>query len=196
MWGGIGRYAVHVTGGRVQAADLAHNTQNDPGLRTLRLVFDTYAFHDGSVNGFHPVEHLQLRRPDGETVGGSGSSEGFAPPSWTVTTENWIQVPVEADVAGDVIGSPASRRTPWGRCTDLIEHTTMAFSLPDVAPGEPPAADVPRPAPLPPADTDDPTATTVPSPIDVDVTGTVMNVGGFTTRRPGSSGTPRRRRPP
>lgn len=180
VWGGIGRYAVHITGGRVQAADLAGNRQNAPGVRTLRLVLDTYALTMDPVNGFYPVEHLQLVRPDGEQVEGSGSSDGFAPASWTVTTENWIEFPVERDVAGDyeIRLTSQSPKAMGSLHPELIEHATMSFTLPEVVSGEPPAADVPRPGPAP-ADAADPTAT-APAPLDLDVSGPVINVGGFT----------------
>lgn|GEM_PF-4110075 len=182
VWGGIGRYAVHVTGGRVQAADLAGSTQNAPGVRTLRLVLDTYALTMDPVNGFYPVEHLELVRPDGEKVEASGSSDGFAPASWTVTTENWIEFPVEADVAGDyeLELTSQSPKAMGSLHPELIEHATMSFTLPDVDPGAPPAGDVPRPD-LSSVDASDPTATTaLPAPLDLDVTGAVINVGGFT----------------
>lgn len=182
VWGGIGRYAVHLTGGRVQAADLAGSRQNAPGERTLRLVFDTYALTMDPVNGFYPVEHLELVRPDGEQVEGSGSSDGFAPASWTVTTENWIEFPVDADVAGDyeIRLTSQSPKAMGSLHPELIEHATMSFTLPEVVSGEAPAADVPRPEADPVDDADPTGATDAPTPVDLDVSGPVINVGGFT----------------
>jgi len=180
-WAGIGRHAVHVTSGRVFAADLAHNVQNDPGLRTLRLTFDTYSLVMDPVNGFHPLEHLTLVQPDGEVVEGSGASEGFVPESWTATSDNWIEFPIDASIEGDYeLQLTSQSPSALGSLhPELIEHATTAFSLPAVPPGAVPDAPPPRPAPVPPGDRADPSSAELPEPVDLDLDGAVLNVGGF-----------------
>ena len=141
-------------------------------------MLDTYALTMDPVNGFYPVEHLQLVRPDGVQVEGSGSSDGFSPASWTVTTENWIEFPVDGDVAGDyeILLTSQSPKAMGSLHPDLIEQATLSFTLPEVSSGAAPAADVPRPGPAPPDGADPTTA----RPVDLDVSGPVINVGGFT----------------
>ena len=130
-WAAIGKYGVHVTGAEVLAGALDLNLQADPGQRFLRLTFDEFAARLDPVNGFYPVEHLTLVRPDGETVEGTESSEGFATLSWTAAGGNWIEFPIPADPAGryELLLSSLS---PKGFSTlhpELVERVSAPFRL-------------------------------------------------------------------
>lgn len=176
-WAHIGKYAVHLTGGQVQAAYLDLNQQADPGQRVLRIAFDEYANRLDPVNGFYPGEHLTLVRPDGQTVDGVDGSVGLAPMSWTASTRNWIELPVASDPSGDY-QLLLSSLSPKGFSTlhpELIERVPIAFHLDEVQAGVAPDEPLPNPE-LP--DADQPQR----APIDVALEVGAVNVPGFTFR--------------
>jgi hypothetical protein len=179
-WVGIGRYVVHLTRGVVYAGSLDGNVQNDPGLRTLRLYHDTYNLVMDPVNGFHPVEHFKLRPPDGELIEASRGSEGYAPSSWTATTDNWVEFDVDAHLEGDYeIELTSQSPSALGSLhPELIEAATVGFRLDAVEPGSPP--DLPTPLPAPPEPEPDPEAPVdLPPPLELELTTAPINVGGF-----------------
>ena len=172
-WGSLGKYSVHVTGARVLSGDLGLNVPPPPGERVLRVLFDVFTIHQDPVNGFYPIEHLTLTRPDGTTVEGTGSSDGFSPVSWTAQGSNWIDFPVADAVAGDYQLQLASL-SPMAMGSlhpELIERTPIALSIPADAIATPAAAPESSP-PIP--DLDGPSAPA--APVDVDLAVPPMNV--------------------
>ena len=145
-WGSLGKYAVHVTGAQLLSGSLAFNVPPDLGERVLRLTFDVYTAHQDPVNGFYPVEHLTLVWPDGSTVQGVASSDGFSPVSWTATGSNWIDFPVERDAAGSyqLLLSSLSPAAMGTLHPDLIERSPIPFTI---APSDLAAPVAPRVAP-------------------------------------------------
>lgn len=174
-WGSLGKYAVHVTGARILSGSLGFNVPPGPGERVLRVLFDVYTVHQDPVNGFYPIEHLTLKRPDGTTVEGTDSSDGFSPVSWTAAGSNWIDFPVADSVAGDYQLQLASL-SPMAMGSlhpELIERTPIALSIPAAALGA--TAPVATPEGSPPIpDLDGPSAPTAPIELDLDVP--TMNV--------------------
>lgn len=130
-WGRVGKYAVHVTGGHVQAASLDLNQQAPPGQRVVRLVFDEYASRLDPVNGFHPLEHLTLKAADGTIVEGLDASPGRAPVSWTVGGGNWIEFPV-AEARPSRLDILLSSLSPKGFSTahpELVERVAIPVTV-------------------------------------------------------------------
>jgi hypothetical protein len=135
-WASIGKYSVHVTGGKVLAGDLDLNAQAPAGKRILRLLFDQWADRLDPVNGFYPVEHLTLTLPDGTTVPGLDSTPGFAPMSWTTKAGNWIEFPVPDPPTGDY-RLLLSSLSPKGFSTlrpDLIDRVGMPLHVGALSP--------------------------------------------------------------
>jgi hypothetical protein len=178
-WGSQGKYTVHVTGAKVLSGFPATDVQADPGSRVLHLDFDEWAAHQDPVNGFYPVEHLTLQRPDGTTVETDQSSDGIAPVSWTALAGQWIEFPVAADPAGDYRLLLTSLSTK-GMSTfhpELLEKASLSFTIPKVASAGAPTDPVPGPSvdltalgAVPPAATA----------LDLALTVNPINVPGFT----------------
>ncbi|HEX7094553.1 MAG TPA: hypothetical protein VF183_01630 [Acidimicrobiales bacterium] len=176
-WAGIGKYSLHLTGGEILAASTRLGFQPPVGERVLRLVFDTYAHTVDPVNGFYPLEHMRLVRPDGVTVDGVASSPGFAPMAWTATAGNTIDFPISAEPAGDYVLELSSLSTN-GLSTlhpALIERVAMPFTVPRV---EAPSTKATEPRPVPDLTLTAPGSTSS-HPITLQLDSGTVNVGGF-----------------
>ncbi len=146
-WVRVGKYGVHVTGGRVLSGFLNLDAEADPSLRVLRLDFDEWAAAEDPVNGFYPVEHLSLKQPDGTVAQTDQSSDGIAPVSWTADAGHWIEFPIAAKAAGRYQLMLTSLSTK-GFSTfhpELLERSALDFTLPEVAPSPLSPAEPPRP---------------------------------------------------
>ena len=177
-WARIGKYGVHVTGGRLLSGFLDLDVEADPTMRVLRLDFDEWAAAQDPVNGFYPVEHLSLQRPDGTVTQTDQSSDGIAPVSWTASAGHWIEFPVAAKSAGryQLLLTSLSTKGFSTFHSELLERAAFTFTLSEVKATSSPLVDAPEPdlavfASIPTSQSS--------KAVDVTLHGSAVNVPGF-----------------